>query len=246
MDPRTRKLRARSFGSVAEAYERARPEYPIEAVTWLAGEPPRDVVDVGAGTGKLTRLLAAAGHRVIAVEPLPEMRAELERAVPGVAVLDGTGEAVPLPDASADVVTVAQAFHWFDQPEALAEIARVLRPGGTLGLVWNTRDDREPWVAELRDAATGREGVAAYEAEQAVAAAGAFGPLEAATFGLVQRLDRHTLLELVLSRSYCAVLMAEERAPVLARVERIFDEYARDGVIELPYVAECFRAVRRR
>ena len=239
-----REARALSFGPVAEAYERARPGYPPEAVAWLAGGPPRDVVDLGAGTGKLTRLLAAAGHRVVAVEPLPEMRTALERAVPGVRALPGTGEEMPLPDASADVVTVAQAFHWFDQAAALAEIARVLRPGGGLGIVWNTRDEHEPWVAELSDAATGREGVEAYEVEDVVAESGCFGSVERETFALAQRLDLATLRDLVLSRSYCAVLTPDERRPVLDRVERIFAEHAQDGAIELTYVTECFRAAR--
>ena len=236
--------RARSFGPVADAYERARPGYPPDAVAWLAGEPARDVVDLGAGTGKLTRLLVAAGHRVVAVEPLSEMRAALEHAVPGVPVVAGSGEEMPLPDASADVVTVAQAFHWFDQSAALVEIARVLRPGGTFGLVWNTRDDTEPWVAELSEAATGREGVEAYEVEAVVAESGLYGRVEHATFALTQKLDLATLLDLVLSRSYCAVLSPAERRPVLERVEQIFAQHERNGELELPYLTECFRMTR--
>ena len=113
--------RARSFGTVADVYERARPGYPDDAVRWLAGDAPCDVVDVGAGTGKLTRSLVAHGHRVTAVEPSAEMLAQLRAAVPGAIPLEGTGEAIPLPDESADVVTAAQAFHWFDKPVALPE-----------------------------------------------------------------------------------------------------------------------------
>lgn len=207
----THALRARSFGSVADAYERSRPGYPPEAVAWLAGEPPRDVVDLGAGTGKLTRQLVAAGHRVIAVEPLPEMRALLEQAVPGIRVLAGTGEAMPLADASADVVTVAQAFHWFDQEAALAQIARVLRPGGAVAIVWNARDDSEQWVAELSDAANGREGID--ETHEVIACSGPFGPVEHAAFSHVQRLDLDLLRDLVLSRSHCAILAPDERRP---------------------------------
>ena len=241
-EPDTRETRALSFGPVAEAYERARPGYPPETAAWLAGEPPRDVVDLGAGTGKLTRLLAAAGHRVVAVEPLSEMRAELERVVPGVRALEGTGEEMPLPDASADVVTVAQAFHWLDQAAAVVEIARVLRPGGTLGLVWNTRDEREQWVAELSEAMVGRTGV---EHAAVIDESGLYGPVEHAAFDHVQELGRDGLRELVLSRSYCAVLTDEERAPILDRVDEIFEAHARDGVVRLPYRTECFRAVRR-
>lgn len=242
MEPGTREQRALSFGSVAEAYERARPGYPPEAVAWLAGRAPRDVVDLGAGTGKLTRQLAAAGHRVVAIEPLAEMRAVLARTVPGVRVLEGTGEAMPLPGASADVVTVAQAFHWFDQAAAVVEIARVLRPGGTLGLVWNVRDEREEWVAQLSDAMVGRTGI---EHAAVIDDGGLFGPVEEATFDHVQEVGRVALRELVLSRSHCAVLTDDERTPVLERIDELFDEHARDGVVRLPYRTECFRAVRR-
>ena len=122
--------RAASFGGVADAYERARPGYPDDAVRWLAGEEPCDVVDLGAGTGKLTRSLVALGHRVTAVEPLEEMLEQLRHAVPAATALRGSAEAIPLPDGSADVVTCAQAFHWFDHEVALPEMARVLRPGG--------------------------------------------------------------------------------------------------------------------
>ena len=124
--------RRTSFGSVADAYERARPGYPEDAVRWLAGGEPRDVVDLGAGTGKLTRSLVALGHRVTAVEPLPEMIAHLRAAVPGGDGRRGWSGGDPAPAESADVVTVAQAFHWFDHGPALVEIARVLRPGGRI------------------------------------------------------------------------------------------------------------------
>src|SRR5690349_13499658 len=132
-----RRVRAASFGGVADAYERARPGYPEDAVRWLAGEIPCDVVDLGAGTGKLTRRLVDLGHRVTAVEPLPEMLDQLRNAVPEATAVEGGSEAIPLEAGSADVVTVAQAFHWFDQGPALVEIARVLRPVDRVALVWN-------------------------------------------------------------------------------------------------------------
>ena len=125
---------------------------------WLAGDEPKDVVDLGAGTGKLTRALVALGHRVTAIEPLPQMLELLPEAAPGAFAILGNAEVIPLPDAHADVVTCAQSFHWFDHPVALPEIARVLRPGGRLALVWNTRDDEEPWVARL-SAIIGNEAV---------------------------------------------------------------------------------------
>ena len=235
--------RAASFARVADAYEQARPGYPADAVLWLVGEMPCDVVDLGAGTGKLTRSLAALGHHVVAVEPLGEMLDRLRAAIPGVTAVAGSAESMPLPDGAADVVACAQAFHWFDQEPALAEIARVLRPDGRIALVWNVRDERVPWVSELSDAMVGRTGVdrgAAAPIEQS----GLYGTVEHATFEHTQTVDRDALRALVLSRSYCAVLPEEERAPILGRVDLLFDEHARDGLLTLPYVVECFRAGR--
>ena len=232
---------ADSFALVAGSYERGRPGYPDEAVRWLVGDEPKDVVDLGAGTGKLTRSLVALGHRVTAIEPLPEMLELLPAAAPGAFAILGNAEIIPLPDASADVVTAAQAFHWFDHAVALPEIARVLRPGGRLALVWNTRDDREPWVAKL-SATIGSESIDRGDAEGPIEASGLFGPVEKTTFPWVQRLDRATLRDLVLSRSYCAAKPPAERDAILVEVERLFDEHASGGVIELPYVTECYRA----
>jgi ubiquinone/menaquinone biosynthesis C-methylase UbiE len=136
---------ARSFDRVADAYQRARPSYPAAAVHWaLEPAPGRRVVDLAAGTGKLTEVLVAAGAEVVAVEPLGNMRAELERALPSVRALAGAAERIPLPDGSTDAVFVGQAFHWFDAPAALAEIARVLRPRGGLVLLWNDWWETEP------------------------------------------------------------------------------------------------------
>jgi SAM-dependent methyltransferase len=235
-----RRGRATSFADVADAYERARPGYPEEAVRWLVGEEPCDVVDLGAGTGKLTRTLVALGHRVTAVEPLPEMLRELRAAIPEATAVEGSAEQIPVPEASTDVVVCAQAFHWFDHDVALPEIARVLRPGGRLALVWNVRDDREPWVAKLSEA-IGSESIGDEDGEALIQRGGLFQPLEQAEFAFTQRLDRVALPELVLSRSYCAVRAHEEQAPILAAVDRIFDEHAAGGAIELPYITACFR-----
>jgi SAM-dependent methyltransferase len=232
-----------SFGLVADAYERGRPGYPDEAVRWLVGAEPCDVVDLGAGTGKLTRSLVALGHRVTAIEPLPEMLELLPTAAPGAAAILGNAEVIPLPDEYADVVTVAQAFHWFDSSLALPEIARVLRPEGRLGLVWNTRDDREPWVREL-SGTIGSETIQRSDAVEPVEGSGLFGPVELATFEWKQRLDRATLRDLVVSRSYCASKPEVEREVVLAEVDRLFAAHAVGDELELPYLTECFRAAK--
>ena len=234
---------ASSFALVAEAYERGRPEYPEDAVRWLVGDEPLDVVDLGAGTGKLTRALVALGHRVTAIEPLPEMLEQLVTTAPGAFDLLGSAEVIPLPDASADVVTSAQAFHWFDHAVALPEIARVLRPHGRLALVWNTRDDREPWVAEL-SRTLGVERVTRGDAEEPIAASGLFGAVEKATFEWAQRLEGATLRDLVLSRSYVAIKPPDEQERILADVDRLFAEHTKEGGLELPYVAECYRATK--
>ena len=233
-----------AFADVAEAYERGRPGYPADAVRWLVGDESRDVVDLGAGTGKLTRSLVALGHRVTAIEPLDEMRVQLEAAVPAVRALTGSAESIPLPDASVDVVICAQAFHWFDHTLAMPEIARVLRLGGRLALVWNSRDDRDPSMARLSEI-IGNETVAEDDVHAPIDESGLFGAVEAAEFAFEQLLDRERLLDLVLSRSYCAKLSPAEREPVLEAVARLHDETAGSDGVRLAYVTECFRASKR-
>jgi SAM-dependent methyltransferase len=233
-----------AFAEVAGAYERGRPGYPEEAVRWLTGDEPCDVVDLGAGTGKLTRALVGLGHRVTAIEPLPEMLELLPTEAPGAFAILGNAEVIPLPDSFADVVTCAQSFHWFDHAVALPEIARVLRPGGRLALVWNSRDDRDPWSARL-SAIIGNETVQDWDVFPAILESSLFGPVETAEFTMEQRLDRETLLDLVLSRSYCAKLPPAERKPVLEAVTRLYDETAGPDGVRLPYVTECYRASKK-
>jgi SAM-dependent methyltransferase len=140
---------AASFDRAAEVYERARPEYPAEAVEWMLPADAHTVLDLGAGTGKLTRALVARGLEVFAVDPSPKMLDQLRTALPGATVSVGTAEDIPLADTSVDAVVVGQAWHWVDQDAALPSVARVLRPGGTLGLIWNLRDERVAWVERL-------------------------------------------------------------------------------------------------
>jgi len=242
---------ARSFDRVAGAYQNARPSYPAAAVEWvLEAAPGLRVVDLAAGTGKLTEVLVAAGAVVTAVEPLANMRAELERALPSVRAIAGTAERMPLPEASADAVFVAQAFHWFDAPAALAEIARVLVPGGVLGLVWNLRDERVPWVADLTVALRGAADVLA------VSRGIAEGPLESERFTAAERrefpnpvpFDRARLREWAASTSRIAVLPEAERAEALDAVVRLADEHpalANRQTFDMPFVAVVGRATRR-
>ncbi len=239
-----RRVRATSFGSVADAYERGRPEYPEEAARWLAGEPPLDVVDLAAGTGKLTRVLVRLGYRVTAVEPLPEMREQLVAAVPQAQALAGTAESIPLPDESTDAVLAAQAYHWFDHPVALREIARVLRPGGRLGIVWNLRDESVDWVARLSELIDAGGEQDRDDADD-IADSGLYEPAEEAEWRWEQPLDRDRLRDLVLSRSYCATMPSGPREEVLAAVDRLYDEVAGPDGLSMPYGTYGVRAVRR-
>jgi ubiquinone/menaquinone biosynthesis C-methylase UbiE len=210
---------AAGFDRAADAYERGRPGYPAAAVAHLAahfrlGEGVT-VLDLAAGTGKLTRMLATTGATVVAVEPVEGMRRVLERVVPGARVLAGTAEAIPVEDGAVDAVTVAQAFHWFDANRAVAEIARVLRPGGGLGLIWNTFDTSVPWVDALRRLVeVHRHGEPQYghaRWRDAFQTTRHFEPLEEHTFGLVQELETEELVDRIASTSYIATLAEAER-----------------------------------
>lgn len=242
-----RKQHARSFGSVADVYESARPGYPAEAVAWLARPDEPRVVDVGAGTGKLTRLLVAGGHEVVAVDPSDQMLRVLRTAAPGVEALVGSGEHLPLADESADVVTFAQAWHWVDPQAASTEVARVLRPGGQLGLIWNLRDERVDWVRELGTAmrADGDQ-YADQMADPTVHEP--FGEPDRAEFEWNQRLSRDELVELVRSRSYFAVMTADDQRRTLLAVRRVLDTHPQivgSVSLSLPYVSLAFRYRRR-
>jgi SAM-dependent methyltransferase len=231
---------ARGFSS-AGAYERARPEYPAAAVDALVAAlslgPGTTVVDLGAGTGKLTRVLVPTGARVIAVEPLAGMRTELACAVPAAQVVGGTAEAIPLAAAAADAVVAAQAFHWFSGDEAVAEIHRVLRPGGGLGLVWNELVWSVPWVAELGEVLdplaasvprfrTGRWRHALERSDR-------FGALEERRFPYARLLERAAVVDWVATTSWVAVLPEDERSDVLRRVTAVVADEPKP--VEVPY-----------
>src|SRR5687768_16190230 len=210
---------ARGFQAGAAAYEAARPGYPEDAVAVLRDEVGvrrgTDVCDLAAGTGKLTRRLIELGARVTAIEPVDGMRAQAKVAVPKATHLEGTAEAIPLPDASIDVVTVAQAFHWFESVSALREIARVLRPGGRLAILWNERDESTAWVAEMSRIIRWHERtVSRYQHTDwaAVVATNAdLSPLQERTFRWDQPITRAVLADRVRSISYIAVMPSGER-----------------------------------
>lgn len=243
---------ARSFGAVADAYDRARPDYPTVAVEDLARRAGLDrgrVVDVGAGTGKLSALLAARAGMVVAVEPLAGMREVLAGQVPAARVVGGVAEALPLRDGSAQVLTVAQAFHWFDGPAALAEFARVLAPGGALALVWNVRDESDALQQALSALIRPHRGkTPSYRTEAwrgAFAHTQDFGPLETRTFPHSQRCDRRGLVERMASTSFVANLEPPTQREVLEQVAGLFDEHADDGEVALLYETRVHVARRR-
>jgi SAM-dependent methyltransferase len=237
-----RRRQASSFGAAAAAYERGRPPYPAEAVDWLLPEGASRVLDLGAGTGKLTRQLRDRGLDVTAVEPSEGMREQLARSVPGVSVHAGSAEEIPLPDHSVDAVLVAQAWHWVDRSRAVPEVARVLVPGGRLSLVWNIRDEREDWVAEL--------GRILHDPGEHVRpdrgiVGPPFGPVERCDVEWTHQLSRDELIDMAASRSYVITMTDQERATVLGRVAHLADTrlgVAGTGELVLPYVTECYRA----
>ena len=240
----TRAERARSFARVAGEYERGRPGYPPGAVAWLLGARPLEVLDLGAGTGKLTAALLDAGHRVTAVEPLAEMREVLARGQPRARTLEGTAEQLPLADASVDAVAVGAAFHWFDHAAALQEVARVLRPGGVLGLIGNGFDASVRWVAKLREI-LGTPPLRRPGHWPSAELLGAyFEHVEDREFAHRQRIDRGGLRDLASSRSSLAVLPASERERVLTRLDSLWElEPALSGrrEVTLPWRANVRR-----
>lgn len=230
-----------SFGKVAESYDRGRPGYPREAVDWLVGGNAQSVLELGAGTGKLTRALVGLGLDVHATDPDEQMLAVLRRNLPDVRTSVGTAERIPAPDLTYDVVIAGQAYHWFDHEKALPEISRVLKPGGILALVWNQRDESIPWVRKLGRLIGKR--VENVDPTEQLEESGHFAAVESATFTFWQGIDRHSIVDLVLSRSTIAVLPEEEREAKRAEVLAFYDDYGRgmDGM-QLPYLCYCYRA----
>ena len=242
------------FGSAAEVYERARPGYPATACDYLVDAlgVPSDgtLLDLAAGTGKLTRELVARGVRCVAVEPVSRMRRIMTEQLPEVWSFNGTAENIPLDSGSIDAVTVAQAFHWFDQDAAIAEIARVLKPGGRLAVVFNVRDTRVDWVRRVTEIIDPHEGDVripryrdqdwkpAFERARAT-----FTAVEALEFPHAQPMTPEGLKERVASVSFIAVLPEETRAQVMQQIEELtasHPDLARRASFEHPYVTEVY------
>ena len=235
---------ATGFARGADDYERARPSYPPDAVEAIVCEaeigPGTRVLDLAAGTGKLTRLLVPTGAAIVAVEPVDAMRERLVGISPDVEALDGTAESIPLPDRSVDVVTVAQAFHWFDAPVALAEIARVLRPGGTLALIWNVRDESVDWVRQFTELTVARSGgrpYARYHATgtageamtadhvETIAASGRFGPVTERRFASPQDASIDIVVGRAASTSFVSAMPTDAREALLADLRTMLEQH---------------------
>lgn len=242
---------AAAFGATAADYERARPSYPPAALEALRrqlgiGTGCR-VLDLAAGTGKLTRLLASGGADVVAVEPVAGMRDELAQAVPDVEVLDGTAEAIPLPDASVDAVTVAQAFHWFRADEALAEIRRVLRPGGGVAILFNQKDEREPYVRAWNEVIGWHsQRIAYYEHTDWSAVLGSGGFEDVGSFDVEwsQPMTRELVAARVRSVSYVAQAEEAEQQRYVDAVVALVEGF--DEPFDLPYVTRIWWASKPR
>jgi SAM-dependent methyltransferase len=235
-----------SFGSAADVYDAFRPTYPPEAARWMVGDAPARVVDVGAGTGIFSRVLAGLGHDVVAVEPDHEMARRLAEASPGVTVLESSAEKIPLADASVDAVTAAQAWHWFDNDAARAEVARVLRPNGVVARISNWEDVSVDWMDEWWRAV----GPPGYRRNRPKSPAGArhdmvsFGPLftepERARFPHGVERDADQLVGYITSRSHYLVADEDERRRIVDTTRELAGRLP--ARFEVPYVAATARA----
>ena len=237
-DPELWARRASSFGGAARAYAEHRPDYAAEAIAWsLAGaeRPVREVLDLAAGTGALASGLVSGGLSVSAVEPDLEMLAELRRRLPEVLAVAGTAEAIPLADDAVDAVLVGTAFHWFDPDHALPEIARVLRQGGVLAVLYNLVDDSVPWVAEL-DALSRTSVSLPPDSDEWAPTYPGLGPVEIARFPHRHRRTAESLTAMIGTHSHTMVVPAQERAEVLDRVRRYLDARPEtsDGEFDYP------------
>lgn len=264
--------RGNSFGTGVDEYSRTRPGYPAESVRWILGEKPLDVLDLGAGTGLLTRVLTEGGHRVTAVEPDDAMRERIGVTAPGARARAGSAEAIPLPDASVDAVLVSHAYHWFEPAPAHAEMARVLRPGGVLACLWNLRDEEVPWSARLSEILADEDRGADPAAPAAIMLHGAlkalrandtqwltgwlrdptfgpgFGRTERAFFPHSETKTVHSLIALIKSRSYYLTAPPERQRELEQQIRDLaatHPDLRGRQEFELAYVTVVFKTIRR-
>jgi SAM-dependent methyltransferase len=241
---------AAGFDRAARAYERGRPDFAPEVVAYLVdvldARPGRTILDLGAGTGKLSRLLAPTGARVIAVEPVAGMREVLAEAAPGAEVIDATAESLPLAPGAAEAAVAAQAFHWFDAPRALTELARVLPAGAPLALVWNVRDEGEPWVAAITDLIEPYRGDTPSHRSMRWLEAFRDDPRwpspERRSFTYAHETTREAAVDRVRSISFIATLPDDERASVEARLRELLP---REDAFVFPYRTDVWVSRRR-
>lgn len=244
------------FEQAGSTYERGRPSYPAEAITILVQElglcSGTVLVELGAGTGKLTRLLSPTGAHITAVEPVSGMRAIFSQELPDVDLRDGTAESIPFAADAVDAVVVGQAFHWFRGDDALREIHRVLRPDGRLGLIWNARDTTVDWVARLTEI------IDRYEADTPRYATGRwraafdgtslFSPLQERQFSYIQKGDAQTIVARVTSISFIATLPETERARVAEDVVRLLRTHPQtrgQEIYVLPYRTDVYWCAKK-
>lgn len=247
-----REARAQSFGAIADDYDRLRPRPASDAVDWLLPDNTSVAVDLAAGTGLFTRVLADRVSTVYAVEPDDRMRAVLAERSPQVTALKGTGEQIPLPDATADALFVSSAWHWLDPDRALPEIARVLRDGGRLGVLWTSRDRDIEWVRDLdrdpHDRTWNASAERQHRAERAsgLATAAGFDGAEIASFAYSRPMAIEDVVEMV--ATYSAVITgpdAERTALLDAVRDRLADRFPGEREVELPIRTWCWRANRQ-
>ncbi|GAB3963884.1 class I SAM-dependent methyltransferase [Actinoallomurus acanthiterrae] len=251
-DAETLARRASSFGGQAAAYSAERPGYPDAALRWalepVAGRTPLRVLDLGAGTGKLTEGLLRHTENVTAVEPDSAMLAELHARLPEVRALAGTAERIPLADGSVDAIVVGQALHWFDLSRALPEMARVLSPGGVLAALWNIDDHRVPWVRGLKEVARGTTTLKDWNAGSAFAPTAEFPETEQAEFPHAQRRTAESMAATIGTHSHALILPEAERAALLARIVDYLHATPEtaSGEFDLPIVTLAIRSTLAR